>query len=93
MVLPCVASGWLRDLLKNGGAQVDYEPHLRLKLAPSLTPPLTPRNPRPNSNPSPDPVIRCLTSTQVTYELHAGGHDLGGAAVLQKIAAHWAAAM
>ena len=50
MVLPCVASGWLNDLLKSGGASVQYE-------------------------------------------LHPGGHDLGGPNIIKKIADHWASVM
>ena len=50
MVLPCIASGWLNDLLRNGGAEVKYE-------------------------------------------LHGGGHDLGGPNIMKKIAEHWASVM
>jgi len=50
MVLPCIGSSWLNDLLKKGGSKVDYE-------------------------------------------VHAGGHDLGGPVVIQKIAKHWASVM
>jgi len=46
MVLPFVASGWLRDLLQANGAAIQYE-------------------------------------------THPGGHELGGPAIVQNVAAHW----
>ena len=48
-----------------------------------------------------DMVLPCVASSwlevllkkggaKVQYELHPGGHDLGGPSIIQKIAAHWA---
>lgn len=84
MVLPFVASGWLRDLLQSNGAEVQCMhvpgPFTTLvAMAPSCNTCIYP---------TPDPNLFC-TCAEVTYEQHSGGHELGGPEVIKKIAAHW----